>query len=1083
MPALPEQTPNHAPAEDDLSSLSQNQRDPLMARRLISQGWRSLRCWFQNYAFSPLWLPERWQHPIAGYVAGVLLVAAAIGLDLLIFMFAPNFDVPGLLVILAILLTALSWGAGPSLAATLAGAALMNYFDFTPRLVFIRHAITLLVDNVLFILVGLIISIVAMQIQSARRRAEAAAASFAAEHARSDLERQRLQAVLEVLPVGVAIADAQGQLLEANKAFRDIWGEGAPLPATIEEYDRYKGWWSANGTPIAAQEWALARALTAGEVSSGEEVEIETLDGRHKVALKSAAPIRNEAGTIVGAVAALVDITASKAAEQQLAYLLEHEQTLRAEAEKAAERWRALQIISETALTQQPLDEMLQALLEQIAVALSIENCVILLLDETGQAMRIRAVYGLEADLASQVRIPLGKGAAGRVAATPETLIINDLSTIETVYQYFRERFRSFVGAPLVIDGQVIGIIHMTSVQKDHFTEDDARLLELLASRIALVIDRARLYEAERRAHAEAEARASQLEAIFEALADGLVAYDAEGRVSRINMAARRILGSARADLDFEKLSLEAMHSLLALRSERGRFISLDEMPGRRALRGEVLTGDRAQELVTRKADGQDMLFSVSSTPVRDAEGHIVGAVSIVRDVTEHRLLERRTQEALSGLLLIAQALMQSPDEPSLEEQQPSATARRLAELTARILECQRLGIFSFNPETYTLYPVALVGPLPEGEPLWQFESLFLRADDALHAEFLTRLQEGKPMAWDITRPPLGTRPDPFRIRTVLVVPMRLREHLVGALFLDYGATDHTYTLDELSLAEGSAMLAALVLERERLLREREEARASALALRAAYRQMDEFLGLASHELRTPLTSILLGLQLSQRRYQRLLREDHEITERFARKLKSLSDQLVLTQRQANRLDRLVHDLLDVSRIQRGELLIQRQMADLATIVTEVVKEQRQAAPGRRIHLHLPPGQRVLLSIDPERISQVITNYLTNALKYSAEEWPVEVGLKLEADAARVWVRDHGPGLPPEEQALIWERFHRAPGIEVRSGSGVGLGLGLHISRTIIEAHQGQVGVQSAPGDGSTFWFTLPLAGASPSNC
>jgi signal transduction histidine kinase len=108
-----------------------------------------------------------------------------------------------------------------------------------------------------------------------------------------------------------------------------------------------------------------------------------------------------------------------------------------------------------------------------------------------------------------------------------------------------------------------------------------------------------------------------------------------------------------------------------------------------------------------------------------------------------------------------------------------------------------------------------------------------------------------------------------------------------------------------------------------------------------------------------------------------------------------------------------------------------------------------------------------------------VTNYLTNALKYSPTEQPVVVGLDVAGQEARVWVRDQGPGLPPEEQARIWERFHRVKGIEVQSGTGVGLGLGLHICQTIIERHQGQVGVESSPGQGSTFWFTLPLAPTS----
>jgi signal transduction histidine kinase len=88
----------------------------------------------------------------------------------------------------------------------------------------------------------------------------------------------------------------------------------------------------------------------------------------------------------------------------------------------------------------------------------------------------------------------------------------------------------------------------------------------------------------------------------------------------------------------------------------------------------------------------------------------------------------------------------------------------------------------------------------------------------------------------------------------------------------------------------------------------------------------------------------------------------------------------------------------------------------------------------------------------------------------------VEVGLGVEAQQVRVWVRDGGPGIPLAEQERIWERFHRVPGIEVQSGSHIGLGLGLSICREIIERRHGLVGVQSTPGEGATFWFTLPRA-------
>ena len=113
---------------------------------------------------------------------------------------------------------------------------------------------------------------------------------------------------------------------------------------------------------------------------------------------------------------------------------------------------------------------------------------------------------------------------------------------------------------------------------------------------------------------------------------------------------------------------------------------------------------------------------------------------------------------------------------------------------------------------------------------------------------------------------------------------------------------------------------------------------------------------------------------------------------------------------------------------------------------------------------------------DADRIGQVVTNYLTNALKYSPVDRPIEVFLAIEGQMARVSVQDEGPGLSPAEQQAIWERFYQVERIKVQSGSGTGLGLGLYICQTIIEQHQGKVGVQSSPGEGSTFWFSLPLA-------
>jgi signal transduction histidine kinase len=233
---------------------------------------------------------------------------------------------------------------------------------------------------------------------------------------------------------------------------------------------------------------------------------------------------------------------------------------------------------------------------------------------------------------------------------------------------------------------------------------------------------------------------------------------------------------------------------------------------------------------------------------------------------------------------------------------------------------------------------------------------------------------------------------------------------------------------------------------------------------------MDEFLGIACHELKTPLAAIKGNVQLAERRLQRLTSDRKTQIDRL------LPDLLENANRQTDRLDRLVSDLLDVSRIQVGKLEMRSELCDLETVVQETIQEQRMINPTRSILVEMPAEEAVPIEADADRIGQVVANYLTNALKYSSADKPVTVSLEIEGPVARVSVQDEGPGLPPGEQERIWERFHRVRGVEVQTGSGIGLGLGLYISKTIITWHGGRVGVASAPGQGSTFWFTLPLA-------
>jgi len=228
--------------------------------------------------------------------------------------------------------------------------------------------------------------------------------------------------------------------------------------------------------------------------------------------------------------------------------------------------------------------------------------------------------------------------------------------------------------------------------------------------------------------------------------------------------------------------------------------------------------------------------------------------------------------------------------------------------------------------------------------------------------------------------------------------------------------------------------------------------------------------------LRTPLTAISGNIQLAMRQVKKSIGEDGTYAVDLASKLELVQTLLDRAERQVRLQNRLVGDLLDISRIQANKIALKPEPCDLVAIVREAVQDQSLLVPARSIRLHVPAEATAPVVADADRIGQVVTNYLTNALKYSSADRPVEVFLAVDGQMARVSVQDEGPGLSPAEQQAIWERFYQVERIKVQSGSGTGLGLGLHICQTIIEQHQGQVGVQSLPGEGSTFWFTLPLA-------
>jgi signal transduction histidine kinase len=408
-----------------------------------------------------------------------------------------------------------------------------------------------------------------------------------------------------------------------------------------------------------------------------------------------------------------------------------------------------------------------------------------------------------------------------------------------------------------------------------------------------------------------------------------------------------------------------------------------------------------------------------------------------------------------------------------------SEAARRLAKLACRVLVCRTVSIVAVEPETALLHPITIIGLSPTQEARWwaswdRQQHLGERFDPGAVAA----LRAGKLVTPARVRLPL--RPGQYRVPayTVLLVPMQVGDTLLGVLVVERGGGQNGAPSPHWqALIRAAARLGALVLDRERRLHERAVALARELALRETNAQMDTFVGIAGHEMKSPLTGVMLSLYLIERRIQRVVGREPAGANVDAEPLaKPLLEQVALAEQQVERLGRLVNDLLDATRARAGKLEIHPEPADLALLVREVVQEQRQLAPARDLLLQAPVALHVPVIADGERSKQVVTNYLTNALKYSPADRPVAVGIAVDDREARVWVRDEGPGLPTEEQERIWERFQRARGIAVQSGSGIGLGLGLYICRTIIERHHGQVGVESAVGRGSTFWFTVPLA-------
>jgi len=228
--------------------------------------------------------------------------------------------------------------------------------------------------------------------------------------------------------------------------------------------------------------------------------------------------------------------------------------------------------------------------------------------------------------------------------------------------------------------------------------------------------------------------------------------------------------------------------------------------------------------------------------------------------------------------------------------------------------------------------------------------------------------------------------------------------------------------------------------------------------------QIDQFVSFASHELKTPITAIKGFAQLALRAATRAG------DERVARMLKVIDEQ-------SNRLTKMIDDLFEVSRLQSGAFALSKEVFDLREAIYQAMIEAETIAPGFSFNQDLPDTP-IMVEADRSRVEKVIANLLHNALKYSRDKKRVEIVLDCKDQETCVSVRDFGVGIPKDQLTEVFERFFRAslrPSSFVRDRN-TGLGLGLFISRGIVKQHGGRMWVESIEGDGSTFYFTLPMS-------
>ncbi len=532
---------------------------------------------------------------------------------------------------------------------------------------------------------------------------------------------------------------------------------------------------------------------------------------------------------------------------------------------------------------------------------------------------------------------------------------------------------------------------------------------------------RSTLHEAQS-ARAAAQANGHVLSVTLRSLGDAVVTTDSNGLVRFINPVASYFSGWREIDAIGQPLErvLRLVHPEsreplppLALSPEEPRPVQLGQ-----------------QALLLSKS-GAELPIEHTGAPITDSEGHRLGTVIVFRDISS-RFREDRERAQLLAREHHAHLEAESQRErlETLFMQAPVAIC--LTRGPEHVIEL-------VNPLGQTL----VGGRIPTGRSIRDtiagLNPNLLQLLDEVYRKGAPIVGHEVPIRADFS----GSGQDEVKYFDLTWQPWRgLEGEILGTMGLCAEVTEQVLA--------------------------RREVEALAQDLQKALQIRDDFLSVASHELKTPLTSLQLQLQLL---WRSLPETDAEGNPHPALK------RIEATRRPAERLHQLVNNLLDVSRIRAGRLALERETVDFAALLQDVVNRSEADAAGAGSTLILQADSPVVGRWDRLRLEQVVTNLLSNALKYGASH-PVELSVVQEGSTARLTVRDYGIGVAPESQARIFQRFERA----VSERHYGGFGLGLWIVRQIVESLGGDIRIESELGQGSTFTVTLPIDGGKASD-